>query len=429
MAEGKVPSTSIVPLTGSNYATWRIQCRMALIREGLWGLVEGTEEVPDPETDAHSKYVAKRNRALATIVLAIDTSLIYLLGDPVDPTVVGRKLSGQFQKRTWANKLNLRKKLFTMKLDECGSMKEYLKGMVEVFDELAIVAEPVSDEDKVIYLLAGLPESYDVLVTALESGSETVPALDSVTERLLREEEKLKSKEYADKSKKLLLTNSRKQVICYFCKKPGHMKKDCRKFALTQVTSEQTDSRALRRQTRNRRSKEDAMLISNALVAKSRNDWIIDSGASSHMCNDRAMFRDISNVADKVTLGDGSSLSVIGRGTVALNMLMTDVSARRCILKEVLYVPKLAFNLVSVSRATESGKTVYFDDCCEFRNEADEVIARRVREGSLFYLKLSNETDDVANMVQVGSKKNLWHRRFWAFKRKRIERTNQERIS
>ncbi len=30
----------------------------------------------------------------------------------------------------------------------------------------------------------------------------------------------------------------------------------------------------------------------------------------------------------------------------------------------------------------------------------------------MFYLKLSNETEDVSNMVQVGSKKNLWHRRF-----------------
>ena len=45
-----------------------------------------------------------------------------------------------------------------------------------------------------MYLFAGLPESYDVLVNALESGSDTVPALESVTESLLREEQKLKRK-------------------------------------------------------------------------------------------------------------------------------------------------------------------------------------------------------------------------------------------
>ena len=37
--------------------------------------------------------------------------------------------------------------------------------MIEIFDELAVVAEAVADEDKVICLLAGLPDSYDVLVT------------------------------------------------------------------------------------------------------------------------------------------------------------------------------------------------------------------------------------------------------------------------
>ena len=161
---------------------------MALIREGLWGIVADTEERPDVTTDAdkHAKFVARRDRALATIVLAVDPSLLYLIGDPKDPRAVWQKLSGQFQIKTWANKLSLRKKLFTMKLSDSGSMREYIKRMTEIFDELAVIAEPISDEDKVVYLLAGLLESYDVLVTALESGSDTVPALENVTERLLR---------------------------------------------------------------------------------------------------------------------------------------------------------------------------------------------------------------------------------------------------
>ena len=66
-----------------------------------------------------------------------------------------------------------------------GLMGEYIKKMTEIFDELAVIAEPISDEDKVVYLLANLPPCYDVLVTTLESGSDTVPALESVTERLL----------------------------------------------------------------------------------------------------------------------------------------------------------------------------------------------------------------------------------------------------
>ena len=90
---------SIVALNGENYPTWKLQCKMALVREGLWGIVSGTEECPDPTTEAekHTKYLARRDRALATIVLAIETSLLYLLGDPQDPAIVWEQLSQQFQ--------------------------------------------------------------------------------------------------------------------------------------------------------------------------------------------------------------------------------------------------------------------------------------------------------------------------------------------
>ena len=51
-----------------------------------------------------------------------------------------------------------------MKLSDSVSMTEYIKRMNEIFNELAVIVEPVSDEDKVVCLLL---ESYDVLVTAL----------------------------------------------------------------------------------------------------------------------------------------------------------------------------------------------------------------------------------------------------------------------
>ena len=35
-----------------------------------------------------------------------------------------------------------------------------------------------------------------------------------------------------------------------------------------------------------RQSSHDTMMISNALVARSRNDWIVDLGAASQICND-----------------------------------------------------------------------------------------------------------------------------------------------
>ena len=42
---------NLVPLNGTNYATWKVQCKMALIRDGVWNIVNGTEIVPDSRTE------------------------------------------------------------------------------------------------------------------------------------------------------------------------------------------------------------------------------------------------------------------------------------------------------------------------------------------------------------------------------------------
>ena len=41
MAESR--TVAVTPLNGSNYVTWRVQCKMALMKEGLWNIVCGTE--------------------------------------------------------------------------------------------------------------------------------------------------------------------------------------------------------------------------------------------------------------------------------------------------------------------------------------------------------------------------------------------------
>ena len=111
MAEKKL---SIVSLNGKNYPTWKVQCRMALTKDGLWGIVDGTEVDPGDAGDAHKKFISRRDRALAIVVLSIDPTLLYLIGDPKDPTEVWKKLSDQFQKKTWANNLELCRKLYSL---------------------------------------------------------------------------------------------------------------------------------------------------------------------------------------------------------------------------------------------------------------------------------------------------------------------------
>ena len=67
------------PLNGANYPTWKVQYQIALMKEGLWGIVNGSKSSPSwSDSDKYTKFVARRDQALATIVLSVDPSLLYL---------------------------------------------------------------------------------------------------------------------------------------------------------------------------------------------------------------------------------------------------------------------------------------------------------------------------------------------------------------
>ena len=91
MAESK--TVIIVPLKGSNYSMWKVQCRMVLMKEGLWSIVRGTEVAPSEEVEQNVRFVVKRDRTLVLIMLFINPTLLYLLGDLEDPVTVWKKLN------------------------------------------------------------------------------------------------------------------------------------------------------------------------------------------------------------------------------------------------------------------------------------------------------------------------------------------------
>ena len=70
MATETSRTVSLVPLNGNNYVTWKLQCQMALMKEGLWSIVNETELPPaaDAAEDIAIKYRTRKDRALVTIV-------------------------------------------------------------------------------------------------------------------------------------------------------------------------------------------------------------------------------------------------------------------------------------------------------------------------------------------------------------------------
>ena len=94
------------------------------MKEKLWNIVDGTE--------AAQWSGPRRDRTVAIIVLSLEPSLLYLVGDPEDLATVWGKLKNQFQKRKWDNKLELRRILFSLRLKNGVSMQDHIKARTEI---------------------------------------------------------------------------------------------------------------------------------------------------------------------------------------------------------------------------------------------------------------------------------------------------------
>ena len=424
MATGGTVGLGVMSLKSGNYPTWKIQMKMALLKENLWNIVNGSEILPENnEQDAQGKFNRRKDRALATIVLAVDPSLLYLIGEPEDPKTVWEALQGQFQKKTWANKLSLRRKLYGLKLVEGRSVQEHCKEMIELFNELAVVGDPVEEEDRVVHLLASLPDSYDMLVTALEANAE-VPKMETVVERLLHEERKHTSKTNVEETG-LYTQSASKGPMCYKCRKFGHIKRNCPQSKKPSKSGQQIKGKGEKAHVVEEKNV-DLLAEHTALASKAEktDKWIIDSGATSHMCNSKEKFVELKTIDPiKVTLGDGHALNAVGIGKVLLD-IEDGIRSRKCNLHDVLYVPDLAYNLLSVSRAGKAGKACVFDgDGCRIVMPDGETIATGLCEGSLYCLALKNEQSHVA---QVST--DTWHRRYGHLGEKNMKRLEAEKM-
>ena len=433
----EIKQASIVPLKGPNYATWKVQCTMALKKDGV---MSGTETAPPTSADQKEweRYVGRQDKALATIVLSV---VLYLIGDPVDPVVVWKKLEEQFQKKSWVNRLNLRRELHS-KDDE--SVQEHVKTMLETFNELSIVGDTITDEDRVVYLLASLPDSFNTfLVTALES-STTVPAMEAVIERLMHEERKLQDREPSSESgvDGALTAKHRtrsKKPRCYACQRFGHIQRNCpERCARSSNHESKSSEHAKPGRKKNRKVNEiyqtqversDSETESNVtmigLVTRQvlsvadyseTDSWIIDSGAT---CNDQKLFIEFRTLRkpQDVTLGDGHVLSATGIGKVDL---VKNEQVKYGRLQNVLYVPKLAYNLLSVSKITEAGKRVqFYSNHCQVLDQRDKVVAVGVKKGDLYYLSCQQPQRNLKDQAHISdarlnatSKELIWHQRF-----------------
>lgn len=176
------------------------------------------------------------------------------------------------------------------------------------------------------------------------------------------------------------------EIKCFKCKKSGHIAKNCGDNSLSCSIckkSYHTDKDCY--YTEKEKNKEHKK-VSFLVGAKSfdSNSWFVDSGSTSHMVNDATLLKNRRGVNSDITLAKkGKSMEANSVGEV--NLSEYD-------LHDVLYVPDLVKNLLSVSAITSKGGEVKFKGKGVTVKKGNKICMRGYKNSAgLYEIKLKEK--------------------------------------
>lgn len=400
--------TSIVKLKGrENYVEWKFSVQAFLQLEGIWDVVDDTIKPEDESKRAEWDVKAK-----SRLILLVEPINFVHIQSAKTAKEVWDNLKRAFDDSGLLRRVGLLRVLITTKLENCSSMEDYVNKIVSTAHTLNGAGMQINDEWIATLLLAGLSERYEPMIMAIENGGVAISS-DQIKTKLLQEmrsntdvgcgsgglgDTAMFTKKTHGKHRKQHYSQShtdKKPLKCFECHMEGHFARNCPN-----------------RKTRSDNNKNHSSFTCFVAGGSStENDWFVDSGASTHMThnkNNLVNFR----LAEKgdVKIANNERLSAGGVGDLELSVVRDDRAVNTHV-KNVLYVPNLCANLLSVSQMVRQGLNVNFSkDTCRIMRGRDECVGTADLVNGVY--KLNVKCDDSSLLVKSEDLQMLWHRRF-----------------
>jgi len=436
-----IPRLSVV-----TYAAWKRAITMALMSERCLDIVQTTEKAPKapqtlpdepaPSAEAVNEnnqaweryevrfadYKARFGKAGWIINQSLTKESEIYVKDTTNPAKMWAILQEKMDsKDNVVLQRSIRRDFQDVKHDGKEPIESYIRKLREFQRALEGTPDAINDDALMSKILLSLPPAWETKIAAVEDDEDLT--LDKL-ERVLRNYQcRLNAAKAHDvalatkdrggprgRGKKHPRENATDKVLdgrvskdteCWYCLQKGHMQGAC------PLRKEKEKRRTERKNAKEQANvvkdeeivsdKEMSFMVSHYL--KSSHEWVLDSGATGHMCCSRDAFESLKRLPTdkKIFMGDGSDVSAHGVGTVRLNP--------EVVLTDVLYVPEFTVNLCSVSKLAKDGLAVTFmETLCTITKDGHELI-RGTGVAGLYTLHTEGE------MALTAATTSLWHRR------------------
>jgi hypothetical protein len=155
---------------GGNFHLWKFKMRMMLFKHGLWKFVEGSATLPSEEV-ARVDYNEKEMKGFALLCEHLTDAQLAHIQYCDNVKSAWEAFCDVHEAKTIGNKLFLRRRFFTIKMQEGDDMLMHINTVKALTDQLCSIKVNIVDEDVYRVLLMSLPPSFDNLVASLESMS------------------------------------------------------------------------------------------------------------------------------------------------------------------------------------------------------------------------------------------------------------------
>eukprot|EP00253_Pinus_taeda_P027232 PITA_27232 len=198
------------------------------------------------------------------------------------------------------------------------------------------------------------------------------------------------------------------KVKCFHCHQHGHYATNCPQKKKNKQAAGSAGGEALASQF-----ELDFSLIACLVSSVMGSVWFLDSGASFHMTGDRDLFSDLEDkdLGVHIEMGDDGRYSATGISTISFER----ESGKPFVLKEVMHVPGLKKNLISVAMLEDKGYDVVFSEGKAFLRSKTTGETRKigVRVRNLYQLHVDGCAAMAGKAEGLVSRDDgeLWHRR------------------
>ncbi|KAK1408451.1 hypothetical protein QVD17_40235 [Tagetes erecta] len=368
-------------LNATNYLGWKTQIEALLHGLDLYKYIDGSYPSPKPTVNAegvatpHEEYPKwfRQDRLLfGALVGSLSPTIVSLIRNATSSHEAWKILSNTYASPSRGHIKQLQYRLKQLSKTTDQSITEYMQSVKTLVDELNILGKSMDTEDITDIVINGLDQkSYKPIIEAIHA-RDTAISFHELHEKLINHELSIiqtpnpttnlhqpitafaahtrpTSKPWTNRSHNntpgLLPTpqthNPPRPFLgkCQWCFLKGHSLSSCPTF------KKQNPQISLPTYSRNNNQPQAHMMYTGNTTPTP--PWLFDSGASHHITNDlnALSLHAPYDGNEELIIGDGSSLTITHIGSINLTFSNTSIT-----LKNVLCVPSISRNIISISR-------------------------------------------------------------------------------